>query len=136
MRILAIDFGRKRVGLALSDPSLTVAAPVPAIVRKGKDWWDQLLLLIREQEVGEIVVGLPKNMDGSLGASAEICQKFAHDLELRCGLKPVMLDERLTSTAASMTMREGGVKEKDQRGKLDSVAASLLLQTHLQRRSR
>lgn len=136
MRILAIDFGRKRVGLALTDPSLTVASPIPAIVRKGKEWWDELLRLIREQDVGEIVVGLPRNMDGSLGPSAEICQKFANELEQRCGLKPVMLDERLTSSAASLTMREGGVREKDQRGKLDSVAASLLLQTHLQRRTR
>lgn len=134
MRILAIDFGRKRVGLALSDPSLTVASPVPAIERKGKAWWDTLLALMVEQEVGEVVVGLPKNMDGTTGQGAEVCQKFALELEARSGVPVILLDERLTSVAASATLREGGLREKDQRGKLDSVAASLLLQVHLQRR--
>lgn len=135
MRILAIDFGRKRVGLAMTDPSGTVASPVAAIERKGKEWWDRLTDFIREQQVVEIVVGLPKNMDGSLGPAAEICTKFASDLEGRCGIRPVLLDERLSSQAASMSMREAGVREKEQRGKLDSVAASLLLQVYLSRRS-
>lgn len=136
MRILAIDFGRKRVGLALSDPSGTVAAPLAAIERKGKEWWDPLLHLIREQQVGEIVVGLPRNMDGSYGPAAEVCQKFARELEQRAQLPVVLLDERLSSTAASGAMREAGLREKEQRGKLDSVAASLLLQVHLQRRAK
>lgn len=135
MRILAIDFGRKRVGLALSDPSGTVAVPVPAIERKGKEWWDHLLALIREREVEEVVVGLPRNMDGSHGPAAEVCEKFARELGERCGLPVLLLDERLSSAAASHALREAGLREKEQRGKLDSVAASLLLQVHLQRRS-
>jgi len=134
LRILAVDFGRKRLGLALSDPSGTVAGPLPAIVRKGDGWWDELLALMREREVVEVVVGLPRNMDGSFGPSADICRKFADDLQRRCGLKPFLLDERLTSKAASNTLREGGLSERQQRGKLDSVAASLLLQVHLTRR--
>ena len=119
----------------MCDPTGTVAAPLPPIQRKGDVWWTELLDLMRKHAVEEVVVGLPRNMDGSLGPSAEICQKFADKLAERCGLTPVMLDERLTSAAASATLREGGVKEKDQRGKLDSVAASLLLQVHLARRS-
>jgi putative Holliday junction resolvase len=134
VRILAVDFGRKRLGLALSDPTGTVAAPLPAIQRKGEGWWEELLALVREREVDEIVVGLPRNMDGSYGPSAEICRKFAAELREKCGLKPILLDERLTSKAASNTLREGGLSEREQRGKLDSVAASLLLQVHLQRR--
>ncbi|MBX3168015.1 MAG: Holliday junction resolvase RuvX [Candidatus Eremiobacteraeota bacterium] len=134
MRILAVDFGRKRLGLALSDPTGTVAAPLPAIQRQGEAWWNELLELIQAQQVGEIVVGLPRNMDGSYGPAAAICRKFAHELAGRCGLKPYLLDERLTSKAASNTLREGGLSERQQRGKLDSVAASLLLQVYLQRR--
>lgn len=134
MRVLAVDFGRKRLGLALSDPTGTVAAPIPAIQRKGEGWWDELVSLIEEQEVGEVVVGLPRNMDGSLGPASEICRQFAAQLQQKTGLKPVLLDERLTSKAASSTLREGGLSERQQRGKLDSVAASLLLQVHLQRR--
>ncbi len=129
-----MDFGRKRLGLALSDPTATVAGPLPAIQRKGEVWWSELLELIRMHGVSEIVVGLPRNMDGSYGPSAEICRKFAADLQQRSGLKPYMLDERLTSKAASNTLREGGLSERQQRGKLDSVAASLLLQVYLQRR--
>ena len=134
MRILAIDFGRKRLGLALCDPTGTVAAPLPAIQRKGDAWWDELLELIRSQGVSEVVVGLPRNMDGSYGPAAQICRDFAAELQRRGGLKPYLLDERLTSKAASNTLREGGLSEKQQRGKLDSVAASLLLQVYLQRR--
>lgn len=134
MRVLAVDFGRKRLGLALSDPTGTVAGPVPAIQRKGDAWWGELLELIRAQDVGEVVVGLPRNMDGSYGPSAEICRKFAAELQQRCGLTPFLQDERLTSKAASSTLREGGLSERQQRGKLDSVAASLLLQVYLQKR--
>ncbi|MBN9415818.1 MAG: Holliday junction resolvase RuvX [Candidatus Eremiobacteraeota bacterium] len=136
MRVLAVDFGRKRLGLAMSDPGGIVAAPLPAIQRKGDGWWDELMKLIVEQEVREVVVGLPRNMDGSYGPSSEICRKFAADLEKRSGLKPYLLDERLTSKAASNTLREGGLSERQQRGKLDSVAASLLLQVYLQKRGR
>ena len=134
MRVLAVDFGRKRLGLAMSDPTGTVAGPPPAILRKGELWWGELLDLIAGQQVGEIVVGLPRNMDGSYGPSADICRKFAQELERRCNIKPYLLDERLTSKAASNTLREGGLSERQQRGKLDSVAASLLLQVYLQRR--
>lgn len=136
MRILAVDFGRKRLGLAMSDPTGTVAAPLPAIQRKGDAWWEELLSLILAQQVAEIVVGLPRNMDGSYGPSSEICRKFAADLRERSGIKPYLLDERLTSKAASSTLREGGLSERQQRGKLDSVAASLLLQVYLQKRGR
>lgn len=136
MRILAVDFGRKRLGLAMSDPTGTVAAPLPAIQRKGDAWWNELLELIRAREVHEIVVGLPRNMDGSYGPASDICRKFADELAGRCGLKPYLLDERLTSKAASSTLREGGLSERQQRGKLDSVAASLLLQVYLQKRGR
>lgn len=136
MRILAVDFGRKRLGLAISDPTGTVAGPLPPIQRKGDAWWGELHELIRSQEVSELVVGLPRNMDGSYGPAAQICRQFSQDLEKLCGIKPYLLDERLTSKAASNTLREGGLSERQQRGKLDSVAASLLLQVYLQRRGR
>lgn len=129
-----MDFGRKRLGLALSDPTGIVAAPLPAIQRKGDGWWHELIQLIGQQQVSEVVVGLPRNMDGSFGPAAEICRQFAADLEQKTSVKTVLLDERLTSKAASFTLREGGLSERQQRGKLDSVAASLLLQVHLQRR--
>ena len=134
MRVLAIDFGKKRLGLALCDPTGTIASPLPALQRSAQVWWDELGQLIREKEVEELVVGLPLNMDGSEGPSAQICRKFADDLKQRFGLPVILLDERLTSTAASSTLTAAGLSQRQQRGKLDSMAASLLLQVHLQKR--
>lgn len=134
MRVLAIDFGRKRVGLALSDPSFTVASPHPPIVRKGSSWWDELLGLIERESVSEIVVGLPRNLDGSESQASQVCRKFAEELERRSSRPIHLLDERLSSVAASASLRESGLRQREQRGKVDSVAASLLLQVYLQRR--
>lgn len=134
MRVLAIDFGKKRLGLALCDPTGTIAAPLPPLLRQGQTWWDELQKLLIEKQVEELVVGLPLNMDGSEGASAQFCRKFAEDLKRRFGLPVILLDERLTSVAASSALSSAGLSSRQQRGKLDSMAASLLLQVHLQRK--
>ena len=137
MRILAIDYGKRRVGLALSDPSETVASPLPMIDRKTTVGWRAVLLSqIALHEVAEIVLGLPKNMDGSAGSAAEDCQRIGQWLRDETGLPVVLLDERLTSVAAHASLREGGTRQRQGRQMVDSIAASLLLQVHLQLRQR
>lgn len=135
MRVMAIDFGRKRVGLALSDPLGMIASPLAVLERK-EGWWQELLSLVQRHEVTEVVIGLPREMNGTVGPAGEACQRFAREFEEKSGLIPVLVDERLSSAAASSAMSQAGVRQKQQRGRLDSVAASLLLQVHLQRRAK
>ncbi|CAN0402397.1 unnamed protein product [Phaeothamnion confervicola] len=134
MRIMAIDLGDRRVGLALSDPGGIIAAPLRVLDRKEAGWRELLRTVIEENSVAEIVVGLPKNMDGTVGVQGHRCEKFAHELETSTGLKVHLLDERLTSVAASAALREGGKKSKNTKTTLDAVAASLILQMFLERR--
>ena len=134
MRILAIDLGDRRVGLALSDPNGIIAAPLKVLDRKAGGWREELRRVIAEQQVGEIVVGLPKNMDGSIGIQGQRCQRFAQELEEQTALVVHLLDERLTSVAASAALRESGKRCRNTKTTLDAVAASLILQVFLQRR--
>jgi putative Holliday junction resolvase len=137
MRIMAIDYGKRRIGLALCDPSETLALPLPMIDRKLTVRWREVLLRqIVEREVAEIVVGLPKNMDGSEGSASQDCRRFAEELKQQTSLSILLLDERLTTVAAHASLRESGIKQRNGREMVDSVAASLLLQMHLQRRHR
>ena len=134
MRVLAIDYGRRRVGLALSDPGGIVASPLEVLDRRErKDWFAVILQRIVDLQVVHLVVGLPRNMDGTYGEAAQACQKFADELKERSGLPVSMIDERLTSTAAHASLREGGTRAKDAKGRVDAVAASLLLQIFLSR---
>jgi putative Holliday junction resolvase len=134
MRIMAIDLGDRRVGLAMSDPGGIIAAPLRVLDRKEAGWRELLRTVIGENSVAEIVVGLPKNMDGTIGIQGHRCEKFARELHATTGLKVHLLDERLTSVAASAALREGGKKSKNTKKTLDAVAASLILQMFLERR--
>ena len=136
MRILAIDLGNRRVGLALSDPGGMIASPLQTLDRKAGGWRELLHSLIAQHDVGEIVVGLPKNMDGTLGEQAQRCQAFAEELREHSGLPVHLLDERLTSKAAGAALRESGKRPSREKGSLDAVAASLILQIHLEQRKR
>lgn len=135
MRTLAIDHGEKRVGLALSDEDGRFAHPLATLERKSPDALLTAIAEIVERErVEEIVVGLPLHLDGSAGASARRAQKFADRLREKTALPVVMWDERMTTALATRALDAAGVRRKNQKGKVDRVAAALLLESYLDAR--
>lgn len=139
MRIMGLDFGSKTVGVAVSDSLLVTAQGVEIIRRKEENKLRQTLArieeLIVEYEVEEIVLGLPKNMDASEGVRAELTLEFKDKLERRTGLPVHMWDERLTTVAADKIMMETGVRRENRKNYVDMIAATLILQGYLDRRS-
>jgi len=136
-RILALDPGSRRIGLAVSDPTGILAQPLDAVERsRGRDWAGAILILIEELEVTEIVVGLPLHMDGSEGESAANARQMAETLRSRAKVPVTLWDERLTTVAAEKMFRESGVKTRQARRHIDSVAAVLILQGYLDRRAK
>jgi putative Holliday junction resolvase len=131
MRILAVDYGQRRVGIAVTDPTGVIATPLKVIDRKAGSWYPELLQLFQDLGVGVVVVGLPRNMDGTLGRQAQYCQEFAETLGKDTTLKIELVDERLTTAAAASALRESGNKNHQTKTRLDAVAASLILQTYL-----
>ena len=139
MRIMGLDFGSKTVGVAVSDPLLITAQGLEIIRRKEENKLRQTLArieeLIGEYEVGEIVLGLPKNMNDTLGVRAELSLEFKEKLERRTGLAVTMWDERLTTVAADRTMMEAGIRREHRKDYVDQIAASLILQGYLDYRA-
>lgn len=131
-RILALDPGTKRIGVAISDATRTLARPLPFLPAQSFHAFCQALTdLIRQQEVELILVGLPRNMDGTYGPAAEKAREFANRLK-ECVLVPVqMVDERLTTILASRQLQETGLDSRKQKSKIDSAAAQVLLQSYL-----
>jgi putative pre-16S rRNA nuclease len=133
--VVAVDPGTKRVGLAVSDPGGVIAQPVGAEPGEpAATLADRLTARIRELEASELVVGLPRRMDGALGPEAEAARQLAQRLRERTGLRVTMVDERLTSVAAERALIAGGERRAARRQKSDQVAAALILQTYLARR--
>ena len=139
MSIMGLDFGSKTVGVAVSDSLLMTAQGVEIIRRKEENKLRQTLArieeLIVEYEVGEIVLGLPKNMNATEGIRVELTLEFKDKLERRTGLPVHMWDERLTTVAADKTMMEAGIRRENRKEYVDMIAASLILQGYLDRRS-
>lgn len=139
MRIMGLDFGSKTVGVAISDSLLMTAQGVEIIRRKEENKLRKTLArieeLILEYEVGEIVLGCPKNMNGTEGVRVELTEEFKDKLERRTGLPVMMWDERLTTVAADKTMMEAGVRRENRKEYVDMIAAALILQGYLQRRA-
>lgn len=135
MRIMGLDFGSKTVGIAISDSLLITAQGIEIIRRKSEDKLRQTLArieeLILEYEVSEIVLGLPKNMNDSLGERAEKSLAFKEMLERRTGLCVTMWDERLTTVAADRAMIEAGVRRENRSNYVDQIAAVFILQGFL-----
>ena len=135
MRILAIDPGSKRVGLALSDPTATIAqalATVPA--EPAGTLVARIAEIARTSDAARVVVGLPRRLDGSRGPEAKAAQAFADALRKESGLPVELVDERLTTVAAERSLIAGGVRREKRRLSVDRVAATLMLQAHLDRR--
>jgi putative Holliday junction resolvase len=131
-RILALDLGKRRIGLALSDPLRITAQGLPNIVRTNKRA-DLAALeeLIREREVGLILMGNPINMGGREGRQSEWVREFADAIERRTGLPVKLWDERLTSVEAGRVLRESGISIEKRAAAVDKLSAVILLQSYL-----
>lgn len=138
MRIMGLDFGSKTVGVAVSDPLYITAQGVEIIRREQENKLRKTLArieeLVKAYEVEEIVLGLPKNMNNSIGERAEKTLEFKAMLERRIGLNVVMWDERLTTVAADKTMMEVGVRRENRKKYVDQIAATFILQGYLDSR--
>jgi putative Holliday junction resolvase len=135
VRLLGLDVGDVRIGVALSDDTATIAGGLPTLTRVGPRKDVQAVgALVREHEVAEVVVGLPRRLDGTLGPQAEKVQAFAADLRRSLRLPVHEWDERFTTAEATRTLIEGGVRRRDRKLSVDKVAAVLILQGYLDHR--
>lgn len=137
MRVLAVDYGDARTGIAMSDLLCSIVGSTTVIhSRNPEKTVTEILRLVRENGVGEIVVGLPKNMDGSEGPRAELCRQFADKLREATGLPIAMWDERRTTVEAHNILSMHDYHGKKRKNTVDAVAASLILEGYLGFRAR
>ncbi|MCL2491161.1 MAG: Holliday junction resolvase RuvX [Coriobacteriia bacterium] len=131
-RLIGFDIGQKRMGVAISDPNRTIASPL-AVLDVVELRADQrgLRRLIEDYEIHSAVVGLPLTMKGEEGPQARQIREFVADYLAPLGIAIHYIDERLSSKEAKKAMREAGTSEKEARGRVDMVAAALLLQTYM-----
>lgn len=135
MRALGVDPGERRIGLAISDASGLIASPLEVLtVEEGADPVAMIAERARELQAECIVVGMPIDLRGEAGVAAQNVQETVEALRERVEVPVEVCDERLTSAAAARSMHRAGLSERDQRGRVDKVAAALILQTWLDRR--
>ncbi len=136
MKIMAVDFGEARTGLAVCDRTEFLASPVGVIQEKDFETCVKKVAYAATKELGVemIVVGLPKNMDGTLGSRAELCQKFAKALKALILLPVELWDERQTTMQATTYLNEINVKGQKRKEIIDEVAATIILESYLQYR--
>ncbi len=134
MRRLGLDIGEKRIGVALSDPLGILAIPLSVITRSGEEAdLETILHLAQQNQVGCIVVGLPRSMDGSIGRQAQEVQLFIDLLSEQSHLPVESWDERLSTKAADRLMLDAGAKRSKRKEWRDALAAALILQGYLDR---
>lgn len=136
MRCLGLDLGSKTLGMAISDYTGMIASRLDTLYFDNEDY-DSLLeplrKIIDDENVEKIVLGLPKNMDNSIGERAEITLAFKGKLEKTFGLEVIMIDERLTSVISNQVLIEANMSRKKRKKKVDGLAAVLILQSYLDR---
>ena len=136
-RIMGIDYGDARTGVALSDLMCSIVGSSLVVPSRNKEKaMADLVRIAKENNVGEIVVGLPKNMDGTEGARAELCRAFAEELKEATGLPVAMWDERRTTVEAHNILSQHNYHGKKRKNTVDAVAASLILEGYLAFRKR
>ena len=133
MRIMGIDFGDSRIGIAISDPLGWTAQGLETISWRGsmEKPAEKIAQLAKQYQVEKFVVGLPKNMNGSIGPSGEKAMAFGELLASMAGIEVIQWDERLTTVAANRIMHEVGMKTSKKKGSVDRIAAVLILQGYL-----
>jgi len=132
MKILGIDYGEKRIGIAVSDPSNIVARSLKVLKRNGtRSWVKELKLIIDENKIEKIVVGFPVNMNGSLGEKGREVLAFVEVLKKRLKVPVVTWDERLTTVSAEKLLRQIKLSREKRKDILDKLSASIILQSYL-----
>ena len=132
MKVLGVDFGERRIGLAVSDPAGRWALPLTTVERRDdRSAVREIAEIARREEIGRLVVGEPLGLDGSAGDAAERARSFAAKLERATGLPCSLVDEALTSHEAEHRLRAAGVDPRKNRARVDEVAAQILLQDAL-----
>ena len=133
-RILGIDYGTVRIGLALSDPTGTLASPLPFLENQSPQQVTTALSeLIQTHQIDGLIIGLPRNMDGTYGPSAQKVRDFIAQIQKSISLRITPIDERLTTAQASKQLSGIGLNQKQLRKKVDSSSACLILQQYLDR---
>ncbi|MDO5713712.1 MAG: Holliday junction resolvase RuvX [Tissierellia bacterium] len=134
-RILGLDIGDVRIGVAISDPMNLFAQPLKTIIHKSK-WEDveEIRNIIEEYKINKVIIGLPKNMNNTIGSQGKKVQKFARALQHNYPIEVVFFDERLTSVSAERALIEGNMRRNDRKNVIDQIAASLILQMYLDRK--
>jgi len=136
-RLLGIDLGERRIGLALSDPTRTIASPLTTLVRRAgkRPPWPELLRITGEHEVVGAVIGLPLDLSGEETDWTREVRGFAADFERRSGLPAHLIDERMTSVMAERAVRGSGLRrsERERRERVDEAAAAIILAAFLAR---
>ena len=136
-RIMGVDYGDARTGIAVSDLLCSIVGTTAVIhSRNAEKTIAQICTMVKDSDVGEIVVGLPKNMDGTEGARAELCRAFAQQLEQATGLPVHLWDERRTTVEAHNILSQHNYHGKKRKDTVDAVAASLILEGYLAFRGR
>ena len=137
MRIMAIDYGDAHTGIAISDPTGFMAGTTTTIhSRKAEVVLEELRKLVAQHQVEELVMGFPRNMDGTEGPRAELYREFAQKVEEATGLKPVLWDERRTTVTAEQVLISGNVRREDRKQYVDKLAAAVILEQWLATQSR
>ncbi|MTI94952.1 MAG: Holliday junction resolvase RuvX [Firmicutes bacterium] len=132
MRIMALDVGEKRIGVAVSDP-LGMTAQGIKVLANDKKTFAEIKKLCQEYEVSRLVIGMPRNMNGTYGPGAESAEQFAEELAITTGLPVDFEDERLTTMAAERVLIDADVSRRKRRKVVDKMAAVIILQSYLQR---
>lgn len=135
MRYLGLDLGTTSLGVAISDKTNTLVSPLTLIKFKSEDYEDalnKLMVIIKDKNISEVVLGLPKNMDNSLGFAAQRSINFKSMLENE-GIKVILEDERLTTVEAINIMKDNGLKKINKQKKTDVISAVLILEMYLKR---
>ena len=135
MRKLALDIGSKRIGVAVSDATNTLAQPLTTIERSDLTFEvGQIKHLIEEYEIDEVIAGLPIDLKGERGVAAENMEKYLKQLEKALGLSIRRIDERLTTKIAGNMLKVAGLKKEKRKKVIDELAATIILQSYLERK--
>ena len=135
MRLMGIDFGDARVGIALSDPLMIMSQGYKTIKNDGTDTlFEEIAEIIKEKEVTKIIIGLPKNMDNSQGFRTDATMEFAEKLKTFTSVEIDFSDERLTTVSAHGFLNEMNVRGKKRKGAVDTLSAALILETYMRKK--
>jgi len=131
-RVMGLDIGDRRIGVAVSDPTQTLASPLKVIVRRDDESSVlEIVALLQQYAVGRLVIGLPYLLDGSVGEQARKVIEFTDKIKGQTSVEVVMQDERLTSVTADYMLREAGKKRNRLRKEIDAAAATVILQSYI-----